>query len=48
MELQQAKLRFHKHCFVCAACRKGLVGVAYKLADGERGGPQLPLCMDCW
>ena len=46
MEIQQAGLRFHKACFKCDGCGKGLVGVPYKLSTA--GKPPLPLCMDCW
>lgn len=46
MELKQAGLRFHKACFKCDGCSKGLVGVPYKLST--EGRPPPPLCMDCW
>ena len=46
MEIKQAGLRFHKACFKCDGCGKGLVGVPYKLSTA--GKPPLPLCMDCW
>ena len=44
MELAQAKLKFHKKCFVCACCAKGLVGVPYKLQ--VRYLPPLPFIPD--
>jgi hypothetical protein len=28
----QAQLKFHKQCFVCSGCRKGLVGEPYRRA----------------